>query len=186
MFGRARRPGIDVANDACARRAGAVDSLGAHRLRDVPEPIEVFQLREPGIDSVFPPLRTLTSAPNNLPAATDRTIGRELEIVDVAETLTEHRLVTLIGPGGAGKTASLYRSRGRGGDRVRRRRLAGAACGRDDARPGAELTAQELHVASAPTNPLLASLQHHLARAAPLLIVLDNCEHLVDAVGVVR
>src|SRR5204862_6787677 len=51
-----------------------VDSLGAHRLRDVPEPIEVFQLREPGIAAAFPPLRTLSAAPNNLPAATDRTI----------------------------------------------------------------------------------------------------------------
>ena len=48
-----------------------LESLGMHRLRDVPEPVEIFQVSVDGLDANFPALKTLSSLPNNLPAAAD-------------------------------------------------------------------------------------------------------------------
>ena len=156
-----------------------VIGLGSHHLRDVPDAIEVFQLRGDGLPCDFPPIRTLSALPNNLPTPTDRCIGRDLEIVEVAELLTDHRLVTLTGAGGSGKT---------------RLALEAAAAVLPEFSDGVwlvqlsvattpdqvyELTAQELHIGERASEPLAATLQRSLG-ARNVLLVLDNCEHLVD------
>ena len=74
--------------------------LGEHRLKDLTEPVRLYQLG----DEKFPALRTLESRPTNLPAQPTALIGRERELADVATCLAEARLVTLTGPGGTGKT----------------------------------------------------------------------------------
>ena len=79
-------------------------ALGIHRLRDVPAPMHIYQLCGEGLGQDHPPLRTVSGSANNLPVARDALIGRELDLVEVAEALQEHRLVTLVGSGGAGKT----------------------------------------------------------------------------------
>jgi predicted ATPase/class 3 adenylate cyclase len=76
----------------------AVRDLGLHRLKDLSEPQRLFQLG----DADFPPLRTLHAT--NLPVQPNPLIGRERELRDVAARIREHRLVTLVGPGGSGKT----------------------------------------------------------------------------------
>jgi hypothetical protein len=78
--------------------------LGPRRLRDVSAPVGVFQVRAPGLATDFPPLRALDTSPGNLRPPTTSFIGREAEAAEVIEALHHHRLVTLIGVGGVGKT----------------------------------------------------------------------------------
>jgi hypothetical protein len=78
--------------------------LGPRRLRDVPNPITVFQVNAPGLPEDFPPLRTLDPSPGNLRPQTTSFIGRESEVAEVQAAVKAHRLVTLTGVGGVGKT----------------------------------------------------------------------------------
>lgn len=78
---------------------GEVISLGAHRLKDFPEPIEIFQLGE----AQFPPLKTISNT--NLPTPASLFVGRERETKEIVAMLSGSvRLLTLTGPGGSGKT----------------------------------------------------------------------------------
>ena len=78
--------------------------LGTHRLKDLGEPEHVFQLDHSDLPSGFPALRSLDAHPHNLPVQLSSFIGREPELADVGLLLAEERLVTLVGPGGIGKT----------------------------------------------------------------------------------
>jgi len=78
--------------------------LGRHRLKDLLQPEQLFQLVISELVSEFPPLRTLNATPNNLPAQLASFIGRERELAKITTLLAEARLVTLTGPGGTGKT----------------------------------------------------------------------------------
>ena len=78
--------------------------LGPRRLRDVPVPVEVFQVRASGLQMEFPPLRALDTTPGNLRPATTSLIGRESEVAEIGDAVKAHRLVTLTGVGGVGKT----------------------------------------------------------------------------------
>ena len=78
--------------------------LGPRRLRDLPTPVGVFQVRVPGLRTDFPPVRALDASPGNLRPQLTSFIGREHEVADVQAVLRPHRLVTLIGVGGVGKT----------------------------------------------------------------------------------
>jgi class 3 adenylate cyclase len=80
--------------------------LGERQLKDLARPERVYQLTAPDLPSEFPPLRTLESYSNNLPLQATALIGREREVEAVCERLrgSETRLLTLLGPGGTGKT----------------------------------------------------------------------------------
>ena len=78
--------------------------LGEKRLKDLLRPEHLYQLDISGLPAVFPPLKTLDTFPNNLPVHLTSFIGRENEIAEVKQELDEHRLVTLTGSGGTGKT----------------------------------------------------------------------------------
>ncbi|MEB3983373.1 adenylate/guanylate cyclase domain-containing protein [Mycobacterium sp. 663a-19] len=78
--------------------------LGPRRLRDVPRPVGVFQVRAAGLREEFPPLRALDTTPGNLRPATTSLIGRESEVAEIEAAVKSHRLVTLTGVGGVGKT----------------------------------------------------------------------------------
>ena len=78
--------------------------LGEHRLKDLQYPQRITQLIMTEIASDFPPLQTLDALPNNLPPQLTTFVGRNDEITRVKELLRETRLVTLVGPGGGGKT----------------------------------------------------------------------------------
>ena len=81
-----------------------VDDLGPRRLRDVPMPVGVFQVRAAGLRTEFPPLRALDTTPGNLPRAVTSFIGRESEVAEIEAAVRSHQLVTLTGVGGVGKT----------------------------------------------------------------------------------
>jgi len=78
--------------------------LGPRRLRDLPTPLGVLQVRAPGLRTDFPPLRALDAGPGNLRPALTSFIGRESELDEVQAVIKAHRLVTLTGVGGVGKT----------------------------------------------------------------------------------
>ena len=80
--------------------------LGEHRLKDLTEAQRLYQLAEDGLPADFPPLRTLENRPTNLPVQPTALVGRDRELVELAELLRRDgvRLVTLTGPGGTGKT----------------------------------------------------------------------------------
>jgi AAA domain len=92
--------------DSTAGLLSGVDllDLGPRRLRDVPTPVGVFQVRAAGLRTEFPPLRALDTSPGNLRPQTTSFIGRESEVADVQAAVRIHRLVTLTGVGGVGKT----------------------------------------------------------------------------------
>ena len=77
---------------------GDLTDLGEHRLKDFAEPVAIFQLGE----ARFPPLKTISNT--NLPRPASSFVGRERETAEIAELVRRHRLVTLSGPGGSGKT----------------------------------------------------------------------------------
>jgi hypothetical protein len=78
--------------------------LGEHRLKDLSKPERLFQFNAPDLPREFPALKSLNTLPNNLPIQLTSFIGRERELAEAKEKLSSARLLTLIGPGGTGKT----------------------------------------------------------------------------------
>jgi predicted ATPase/class 3 adenylate cyclase len=162
---------------------GAVlHDLGLHRLKDLGRPEQIFQLCGSGLQAEFPPLRSLDNPAllNNLPAQPATFIGRERELSQVRALVESARLVTLTGAGGAGKTrlglqvaADLLDGSGDGVWLVRL-----AAVTDEDGVAGA--IAETLQIATPPDRPAVDTLTDALA-PQDILIVLDNCEHLIGA-----
>lgn len=154
--------------------------LGYHRLRDLLRPERVYQLRYPGLPDEFAPLRSLDSLPNNLPRELSTLVGRETELQQVKEMLASSSLVTLTGAGGCGKTrlavlvgAEVLGERPEGTWFVE---LAGVT----DGSLLPQAVTSQLGVRDiAGAGPEQALVQH--LRDKNLLLILDNCEHLVDA-----
>jgi hypothetical protein len=73
-------------------------------LKDLADPVRIYQVQAGGLAQSFPAIRTIDTRPKRLPAQLTSFIGREREIREVAELLEQDRLVTLAGPGGCGKT----------------------------------------------------------------------------------
>lgn len=154
--------------------------LGERRLRDLVRPEHVFQVVAPDLPSAFPPLRAPDVLPNNLPVQLTTFVGRDREISELKRLLAERRLLTLVGPGGTGKTrlslqaaAELLEHFPDGAWLVELASLRDAAL-------VPHAAASALEVREEPGRPPLATLIDHL-RPKTLLLVLDNCEHLVDA-----
>lgn len=156
--------------------------LGPHRLRDLAEPLHVFQLAHPELESAFPPLRSLDTFAGNLPSQTTSFVGREEEQARVTDALDEARLVTVTGTGGVGKTrlalqvaAELLPEFPNGSWLCE---LAVAS----DGESMLQAVATTLRVTPSVDRTLKESILDNL-RSRNALVVLDNCEHLLDAVG---
>ena len=164
--------------DRLPEGADLVD-LGVHRLRDLGRPGRVWQLVHPDVGLSFPALRSLDAFPNNLPVQLTPLIGRGHEVGAVGRRLGEDRLLTLTGSGGVGKTrlalavAAAEVEHYRGG--VWFVPLAGLTD--PDSVPEAALAALGAHQVSGVPSSELLSRELGLE---PSLLVLDNCEHLVD------
>ncbi len=166
--------------------AGAyLRSLGPHSLKGLSEPEEVFQLCHPDLPGEFPPLLSPQAPWHNLPQTSSRLIGREHEQSEVLALLGTERLVTLIGAGGVGKTrlalavaAELVDQQPDGAWLVELAALEGTTSGAAALVPGA--MAGVLGLREEPTRPILGTLVEYL-KDKRLLLLLDNCEHLVEA-----
>jgi len=163
--------------------AGAsLRDLGVHRLKDLERPERIFQLEADGLPTRFPPLRSLDNPKlrNNLPAQASSFIGRDAELSKVQAMIASSRLVTLTGSGGAGKT------------RLGLQLAAGLVDGSGDGVWFADLAplqdpdlvavtvANVLGIRGEPGRPLLDTLVDGIGRRR-LLVLLDNCEHVIDA-----
>ncbi len=154
--------------------------LGEHRLRDLSRAERVFQVVHPQLEQEFPPLRSLEAFPGNLPVQLTSFVGREEELAALAAALDESRLVTLTGVGGVGKTRLALQVAAevlhQFGDGVWLCEL-GAT---NDADLLGQVLAAALGVQPRPGRSLVESVCDFLA-GKQALIVLDNCEHLLDA-----
>ena len=107
-IGHGRQILLSEATAATARAAlppgASLLDRGIHRLKDLQDPEKVFQLCHPELPTQFPPLRSLSTHPNNLPQQLTSFIGREKEIAEIKQLLAKTRLLTLTGSGGCGKT----------------------------------------------------------------------------------
>ena len=158
--------------------------LGIHRLRDLDRPEQLFQLVAPDLPRDFPPLRSLNNRRTNLPAQLTSFVGREREIGELHALLDRHRLVTLIGTGGTGKTRLMLETAGRLIDRFPDGVwLAELAPLGDPSQIAAEI-ARAVGAPEAQGVPMDAAITTFLADK-DLLLLLDNAEHLVDGVAAV-
>jgi predicted ATPase/class 3 adenylate cyclase len=155
--------------------------LGAHRLKDLTRPERVYQLVAPGLIENFPALRSLEQMPNNLPQQPTSFVGRENELREIEALLEQHRLVTLVGMGGSGKTRCAMQAGAELLDRfIDGVWLIDLAPLSDPSLVVAEI-AQTLGVREVPNHPLLETLLTFLERRQ-LLLILDNCEHVIGEV----
>jgi class 3 adenylate cyclase len=92
-----------LVQDSMAEGASLVD-LGEHRLKDLARAERIFQLSHLELSAEFPSLRSLEALPNNLPVQLTSFVGRDHQLAEVKSLLDDHRLVTLTGVGGVGKT----------------------------------------------------------------------------------
>jgi predicted ATPase/class 3 adenylate cyclase len=161
----------------------ALRDLGAVRLRDLANAEQVFQLVHPALRADFPALRSLASTPNNLPLQATAFVGRERELAEVKALLGKTRLLTLLGVGGLGKT---------------RLSLQATVDVIDDYPDGVwfvelaplsdpllvpQAVATVLGVKEDAGTPVVEALTQ-FGRDRRLLLILDNCEHLIEACAV--
>ena len=161
--------------------AVGVRDLGAHRLKDLARPEHLFQLLIPGLPADFPALKSLEVLTHNLPSLhLTSFIGREREMTETKRLLAGTRLLTLMGPGGSGKTRlALQVATGLVEEFPQGVWLVELAAVFDAAHVP-QAVATVFGVREVPGRAVLEALVDYL-RPRELLLVLDNCEHLVDA-----
>lgn len=154
--------------------------LGEHRLKDLVRPERIFQLAGAGLRTDFAPLKSLEAIANNLPAQLTSFVGREAEIAEARRLLGATRLLTFTGSGGTGKTRLSLQVAAEAladfADGVWLIELAPLA---DPDRVAAAVAAV-FDLRDQPGRSMLEQVQDYL-RARQVLLVLDNCEHLITA-----
>jgi predicted ATPase len=154
--------------------------LGPRRLRDVPMPIGVFQVQAEGLRTEFPPLRALDTTPGNLRPATTSLIGRESEVAEVQAAVKAHRLVTLTGVSGVGKTRLALEVAAQLADEFPDGVWFFELAAVTDPAAVPDAVAAVLNITQQPGKSLADSVAAALEGRVRLL-VFDNCEHLRDA-----
>jgi predicted ATPase/class 3 adenylate cyclase len=160
--------------------AAFLRDLGTHQLKDLARPERVYELQHPDLRCEFPLINSLSTHPNNLPQQLTSFIGREKEIAGIEALLSKARAITLIGSGGSGKTRLALQ--------VAADTLAQYPDGAwfvelaalSDADLVPQALASVLGVKEEPGKSVAQTLAEHL-RPKQLLLVIDNCEHLLDA-----
>ena len=160
-----------------------VRDMGEHRLKDLTRPERVYQIDAAGLDESFPPLDSLDAVPNNLPVQLTDFVGRP-EVEDIKHIIGETRMLTILAPGGAGKTRSAIQAAADltsdYPDGVFFVDLAPVSSPADIA----QTVAESIGIALATDEDLQTQLLAHLANEQQLL-VFDNFEHLADGAGIV-
>jgi predicted ATPase/class 3 adenylate cyclase len=162
--------------------------LGEHRLKDLIRPEHIFQLTHPSLLSHFPPIFTIDKYPNNLPVQLTSYIGRERELAESKRLLASTRLLTLIGPGGTGKT------------RLSLQLAADLLVAVESPFPNGvwlaefapvgdpelvvETVASIFNLRRQSNSPALIELITQYLKGKQLLLLMDNCEHLIEACAV--
>jgi predicted ATPase len=170
--------------DSTAGLLSGVDlvDLGPRRLRDLPTPVGVFQVQADGLRTEFPALRGLDASPGNLRAATTSFIGRESEVAELQAVVKAHRLVTLTGVGGVGKTRLAVEVAARLADEFPDGVWFFELAAVTDPAATPDAVAAVLGITQQPGKTVTESVASALEGRVRLL-VFDNCEHVVDSVA---
>ena len=169
----------ELTRDAIAEKCEFID-MGEHHLKSILRPVRLYQLNAPDLPRHFPPLNTLEYSPHNLPEQLTSFIGREKETSDIKHLIHSARLVTLTGSGGTGKT--------RLSQEVGAQELTNFAHGIWFIELASLTDPSQIIPAIAQVFGLQESRFHSLAnivldylRDKTVLLILDNCEHLIEA-----
>ncbi len=156
-----------------------LQALGSYRLKDLAEPEPLWQVEIPGLPTAFPPLRALNIRRAHLPLDATTFVGREVELDGLAQLLLERRLVTLTGPGGAGKTRLALRAASRLAERYRDGAFFVPLATISD---GAEVLSAIASTLALPeqASRSVRSVLVDWMRERELLVVLDNLEQIAD------
>src|SRR3984893_8263272 len=154
--------------------------LGPRRLRDLPTPVQVFQVQADGLRTDFPPLRALDASPGNLRPAVTSFIGRESEADEVQAAVKAHRLVTLTGVGGVGKTRLALEVASRLVDEFPDGVWFFELAAVTDPVAVPDAVAAVLGITQQPGKSVTESVASALEGRSRLLVI-DNCEQVLDA-----
>ncbi len=169
----------DLTRDRLPEKAQLVD-MGERRLKDVLRTEHLYQLSVPDLPSEFQPLNTLESFQHNLPTQLTSFVGREKEIAEIKAALNSSHLVTLTGSGGTGKTRLSIEV----GIQLLPKFTNGVwlieLAPLSDPAQIIPALAQAFGLQELPFNPLANIVTDYL-RDKKLLLILDNCEHLIVA-----
>jgi predicted ATPase/class 3 adenylate cyclase len=158
--------------------------LGEHRLKDLRQPKRLYQLVIPGLPFDFPPLKSLNVSSNNLPIQLTSFIGREKEIAEVRQSISEHRLVTLTGPGGSGKTRLALQVASEMIEHFHDGVFFVALAPIMDPKLVSSTIAQSLGIPEAAGRSITDSIKDYL-QSKSLLLLLDNFEQVIPAAPLV-
>ncbi|MEM7285596.1 MAG: adenylate/guanylate cyclase domain-containing protein [Actinomycetota bacterium] len=161
-------------------------SRGLTRLKDLGEPVELFQVLAPGLDHEAVPLRALADPGGVFPTSASSFVGRTQELRTISALLDEQRLVSVVGPGGVGKSRLSIQAAAevadRFGDGVVFIELAAAEAGRTSAVVRDQLAASPA-VAHPPVDDDPQQAVVRSLGRSEVLMVIDNCEHVVEDVA---
>ncbi len=173
----------DLAHRDLPAGASLLD-LGSHRLKDLTEPEHVWQLTIEGLRAEFPALKSLDTIPNNLPIQPTSFRGREHDLEEVKALLSEHKLLTLFGSGGVGKTRLALQV----GAEILDQNPDGVWFADFAPITNPELVssviAKEIGMAQVEGRRIDESIPQWLRRKK-LLLILDNCEHVLEPVAAI-
>lgn len=158
----------------------SLHDLGEHQLKSLREPLRIYQLNAHDLPQDFPSLQSLNAHPNNLPAQLTSFIGREKQLADVNHLITGNRMVTLIGPGGTGKTRLSLQVAEEQILHFKQGVWMAELAALTDPKYIVSTIASTFNLREVQGTPLLTVVMDYL-RSKQLLLVLDNCEHLVEA-----
>jgi predicted ATPase/class 3 adenylate cyclase len=171
----------ELLSDALPEGLALVD-LGEQRLRDLSRPERIFQVAEANLRSEFPAIRTVDAFPGNLPFQVTSFVGRQDELVELSKVLRDSRLVTLTGTGGVGKTRLAVQLAAELLQRFPDGAWLFELAAVSDADAMVQAIATTLSVPPRPGVTLESALLEFL-RSKRALVLLDNCEHLLDPAG---
>jgi predicted ATPase/class 3 adenylate cyclase len=155
---------------------------GEHRLRDLDRPERVFQLAAPELGRSFPPLRSERIHRTNLPAQLTSFVGRQRELAELRQLASDHRLVTLVGVGGTGKTRLMLELAGDLRDRFADGVWLAELAAISDPQLVVVQVARAVGVNDEPGRATVETVIDFL-RDKKLLLLIDNCEHVIAAVS---
>ncbi|MEE9581372.1 MAG: tetratricopeptide repeat protein [Acidimicrobiia bacterium] len=161
-------------------RGVALSDLGLHGMRDLPHPERLHQLLIDGLPNSFPAPRSVDAQPNNLPTQLTSFVGRDQELAEAADLIGGARLLTLTGVAGSGKTRLALESAARVVDRFPHGVWFVELAALTDAAFLEEEVATVLRIQQQPGRDLFETILEVL-RPKAVLIVLDNCEHVLDS-----
>ncbi|HXW76852.1 MAG TPA: adenylate/guanylate cyclase domain-containing protein [Candidatus Eremiobacteraceae bacterium] len=154
--------------------------LGPRRLKDLIQPEQVWQLSITGLPSEFPPLNSLDARANNLPIQATALIGREHDLEEVKALLGQHRLLTLFGAGGLGKTRLAHQVGADVLDRYPDGVWFADLAPIGDSELVASVIAKTVGMTQAAGQRVDEAIPKWLKRKQ-MLLILDNCEHVLES-----